>query len=63
MKIDAHHNLWRYLPEEYEWIDDRMHALRRDFLPVDLERELELAHVQAAVASTRPWVLPPLISA
>jgi L-fuconolactonase len=50
MKIDAHHHLWHYSPDEYEWIDDRMQALRRDFMPVDLERELELAHVQATVA-------------
>jgi L-fuconolactonase len=50
MKIDAHHHFWHYSPEEYEWIDDRMQALRRDFLPADLERELELAHVQSTVA-------------
>jgi len=34
--IDAHHHLWRYSATEYEWIDDRMAALRRDFLPADL---------------------------
>jgi L-fuconolactonase len=50
MRIDAHHHLWRYSPEEYEWIDDRMQALRRDFMPADLERELKLAHVQFTVA-------------
>lgn len=50
MRIDAHHHFWHYSPEEYGWIDDRMQALRRDFMPVDLERELELAHVQATVA-------------
>ena len=49
MKIDAHHHLWHYSPGEYDWIDDRMQALRRDFMPSDLEREMEPAHVQATV--------------
>ena len=27
-KIDAHHHLWRYTPEEYGWIGDEMAMLR-----------------------------------
>lgn len=50
MRIDAHHHFWHYSLDEYGWIDDRMQALRRNFMPADLERELELAHVQATVA-------------
>ena len=50
MKIDAHQHFWNYSPDEYGWIDDRMQALRRNFTPADLERELELAHVQATIA-------------
>jgi L-fuconolactonase len=50
MKIDAHHHCWHYSPDEYGWIDDRMQALRRDFIPADMERELEPAHVRATVA-------------
>ena len=50
MRIDAHHHFWRYSPGEYEWIDERMQALRRDFMPADLERELTLANVQATIA-------------
>ncbi len=34
--IDAHHHLWRYTPAEYEWIDEEMQPLRRDFLQKDL---------------------------
>jgi L-fuconolactonase len=37
MRIDAHVHFWRYRPEEYAWIDGRMPALQRDFLPDDLE--------------------------
>jgi L-fuconolactonase len=37
MRIDAHVHFWRYRPEEYTWIDGRMRALQRDFLPEDLE--------------------------
>lgn len=48
--IDAHHHLWRYSAAEYDWIDESMALLRRDFLAGDLERELIPAGVDAAVA-------------
>jgi L-fuconolactonase len=47
--IDAHHHLWRYVPAEYEWIDDRMAALRCDFLPADFIAELSNAGIDGAV--------------
>jgi L-fuconolactonase len=47
--IDAHHHLWHYSAIEYEWIDDRMASLRRDFLPSDLIDELASAGVDGAV--------------
>lgn len=50
MRIDAHHHLWRYNSEEYEWIPDEMAALRRDFTAKDLEREVQAAGVDATVA-------------
>ena len=37
MTVDAHQHFWRYEPREYAWIDERMGALKRDFLPSDLE--------------------------
>ena len=40
MIIDAHHHLWHYNPEEYGWMDDSMQVLMRDYLPGDLELEL-----------------------
>jgi L-fuconolactonase len=48
--IDAHHHLWLYSATEYDWIDDSMAALRRDFLPTDLLAELAKARVDGAVA-------------
>ncbi len=50
MVVDAHHHFWRYSPAEYGWIDDRMAALRRDFLPADLQREMRAAGVDAVVS-------------
>ncbi len=38
MIIDAHHHLWNYNQEEYGWMDDSMSVLKRDYLPVELER-------------------------
>lgn len=50
MHIDAHQHFWVYDPREYEWIDDSMAALRRDFLPHDLKPELDQAGFQGSVA-------------
>jgi L-fuconolactonase len=47
--IDAHHHLWNYSAIEYEWIDDRMAALRRDFLPTEFIDELTNAGIDGAV--------------
>jgi L-fucono-1,5-lactonase len=48
--IDAHHHLWRYSATEYDWIDDRMATLRRDFLIPDLVAELANAGIDGSVA-------------
>lgn len=48
--VDAHHHFWRYSDAEYEWIDDSMQMLRRDFLPRDLEQEMHGAEIRQAVA-------------
>src|ERR1700756_3222215 len=50
MRVDAHQHFWKYNPTEYEWIDDSMAAIRRDFLPEDLEPELERNQFQGSVA-------------
>ncbi len=49
-KIDSHHHLWKYTTAEYGWIDQPMAALRRDFAPGDLKRELDAAGFAGAVA-------------
>ena len=50
MRIDAHQHFWRYSTEEYDWIDDRMAAIRRDFLPNDLAPLLLECGIDATVA-------------
>ncbi len=50
MRVDAHHHLWRYTPQDYGWIDDSMQALRRDLLPEDLAGEALAAGIDATVA-------------
>jgi L-fuconolactonase len=50
MRIDAHQHFWRYTPAEYEWIDESMSSLRRDFLPGDARREMDRAGIDACVA-------------
>ena len=36
-KIDAHQHFWKFDPVRDSWITDDMSAIRRDFLPQDLE--------------------------
>lgn len=50
MRIDAHQHFWKYDAREYDWIDDRMAVLRRDFLPADLKTQLEHAGFDGSVA-------------
>jgi L-fuconolactonase len=50
MHIDAHQHFWIYSPEEYDWIDESMVALRRDFLPGDLEPERHKAGFHGSIA-------------
>src|SRR6266542_2404556 len=50
MKIDAHHHFWQYNPKEYDWINDEMKAIRRDFLPADLKREIAATGIGGVVS-------------
>src|SRR5579859_837730 len=50
MRIDAHQHFWIYDSAEYEWIDESMAALRRNFLPADLEVHLLESQVAGTVA-------------
>ena len=48
--IDAHHHLWRYTPAEYDWIDETMQVLRKDFLPNDRKIAMRAAGVDGTIA-------------
>lgn len=50
MRIDAHQHFWHYDPHKYEWIDESMSSLRRDFLPQHLGPELERTRFDATIA-------------
>ncbi len=50
MHIDAHQHFWFYNRREFDWIDDAMASLRRDFLPAALKPELDRAGFQGCVA-------------
>jgi len=48
--IDAHQHFWRYEPARHGWISDAMAVLKRDFLPADLNRELQANQIDASIA-------------
>jgi L-fuconolactonase len=64
MHIDAHQHFWLYNQNDYAWIDDSMAGLRRDFLPSDLQPQLEnsgfrgsvVVQARQTLAETR-WLL------
>ena len=50
MIIDSHHHFWKYDPIEYDWIDDSMKVIRKDFLPESLELTIREAGVDGAIS-------------
>ncbi|WP_199898532.1 amidohydrolase family protein [Prolixibacter bellariivorans] len=50
MIIDAHHHFWQYDPVEYDWIDDEMSVIRRDFLPVNLQENILETPVEGVIS-------------
>ena len=50
MRIDAHQHFWRYSSQGYEWINDAMSSLQRDFLPEDLKPELDRTGFEGTIA-------------
>lgn len=50
MRIDAHQHFWIYSSSEYGWIGESMATLRRNFLPGDLQPELNRAGFDGCVA-------------
>ena len=49
MRIDAHHHLWSYSANEYDWITETMSGIRRDFLPTDLRAAAASAEITGVV--------------
>ena len=50
MKIDAHQHFWKFNPIRDAWINDSMHAIRKDFLPQDLKPILNYNNIDGCVA-------------
>lgn len=50
MRLDAHQHFWKYSPKDYGWINDTMAALRRDFLPDDLQPLLAAEGFDGSIA-------------
>ena len=50
MIIDSHHHVWRYTPEEFDWIGDDMSTLRQDFSMPEYSELLAANGIDGAVA-------------
>lgn len=48
--IDAHHHLWNYNPQEFDWISEDMSVIRKSFLASDLDTLLKENQVTGAIA-------------
>ena len=49
MRIDSHQHFWNYRPEAHAWINDDMHLIQRNFLPQDLQPELERHQLDGSI--------------
>jgi L-fuconolactonase len=49
MRIDCHHHLWNYTPEEYGWIGPDKQALKRDFILSDLKRTARQSGIEGSI--------------
>ena len=50
MRIDSHQHFWKYNAVRDSWITDEMSALKRDFLPQDLDHERSTNGVDYTIA-------------
>lgn len=50
MQIDSHHHFWNYDPVQYEWIGPSMSALALDFLPAQLNNEIQRTGIDGVVS-------------
>jgi L-fuconolactonase len=48
--IDAHQHFWKYNTEEFDWINDDMKIIRKDFLPADLKPLLAENNIDGCIA-------------
>ena len=50
MRLDSHQHFWKYNANDYVWMTESMHALRRDFLPESLESLVERMGFHGTIA-------------
>jgi L-fuconolactonase len=50
MKLDAHQHFWHYSPIDHNWMSDEMSALKRDYLPEELEPLLRFINFDGCIA-------------
>ena len=50
MKIDAHQHFWNYDPVQYNWIDEEMAILKRDYLPSELAQTYQNNGIQGCIS-------------
>jgi len=50
MKIDSHQHFWKYSREAYPWMTEAHQAIKKDFLPADLEPILERNQIDGCIA-------------
>jgi L-fuconolactonase len=49
-KIDAHQHFWKYNTTDFDWINDEMKIIRKDFFPEDLKPLIDENNIAGCVA-------------
>jgi len=50
MIIDSHQHFWKYEPARHAWIDDKMKAIQKDFMPRNLRPVLDELRIDGCVS-------------
>ncbi len=50
MTIDSHQHFWKYDSQKYDWINDDMKVIQRDFMPSDLEPILKQHYIDGCIS-------------
>ena len=57
MQIDSHVHFWKYDKKRYDWIDDNMKILQKDYLPEHISSTLNRNGIGGLIFVRQMWLI------